>query len=79
MSDSEGVCTGFSAYRRAEREMLRLTLDEECNVGHPYAQRNRRDNPVLVPNRDARGLNEAPAAAFWKRRRAEQDIHAKHD
>jgi hypothetical protein len=38
--------------------MLRLTLDEECNVGHPYAQRDRRDNPVLVPNGDARGLNE---------------------
>jgi hypothetical protein len=34
--------------------MLRLTLDEECNVGHPYPQRNRRDNPVLVPNSDAR-------------------------
>lgn len=38
--------------------MLRLTLDEECKVGHPYAQRNRHDNPVLVPNGDARGLNE---------------------
>jgi hypothetical protein len=38
--------------------MLRLTLDEECNVDHPCAQRNRRDNPVLVPNGDARGFNE---------------------
>lgn len=37
--------------------MLRLTLDEECNVDSPYAQRNRRDNLVLIPNGDARGLN----------------------
>jgi hypothetical protein len=58
MPDSEGICTGFPAYGEAEREMFRLTLDEECNVGHPYAERNRRDNPDLVPNGDARGPNE---------------------
>jgi len=49
---------GFSAHSGAERKMPRLTLDEECDVGHPYTQRNRRDNPVLVPNSDARGLDE---------------------
>jgi hypothetical protein len=37
---------------------LRLTLYEECNIGHPYTKRNRHDNPILVPNGDARGLIE---------------------
>ena len=58
MPDSKSVYMEFSAYRGAERGMLRLTLDAGCNVNRPYAQRNRRDNPVLVPNSDARGLDE---------------------
>ena len=68
MPDSEGVCTGFSTHRGVEREMVRLTLDEERNVDRPYTERNSHDDPVFVPNGDARGLNELlqAAAAFWK-------------
>lgn len=40
------------------RSSIHATQDEECNVGHPYAKRNRRDDPILVPNGDVRGLNE---------------------
>ena len=33
-----------------------LTVNEEPNVGQPYARRERYDKLVLIPNGDAGGL-----------------------
>jgi len=35
-----------------------VTLDQECDVGHPYARCNCYNHPVFVPNGDSRGLHE---------------------
>jgi hypothetical protein len=48
----------FLAYRRVEEETPGLALNEESNVGHPYAQRNRYNNPVFVPNGYAEVIHE---------------------
>lgn len=54
-----------------------LTLDEECNVGHPYAKCSRHNNPVLLPNGNTRGLHERPVSE--KQGKVQEDVHAKHD
>jgi hypothetical protein len=54
------VCMRFLAYRKVEGKTPGLTLNEESNVGNPYAKRNRYNNPVFVPNGYAKVIHEAP-------------------
>jgi len=42
--------------RLQEKGQNMLTVNEEPNVGQPYASRHRNDEPVLIPNSDAGGL-----------------------
>lgn len=44
--------------RKVKEETPGLALNEESNVGHPYAKRNRYNNPVLVPNGYAKVIHE---------------------
>jgi hypothetical protein len=45
------VSDSRSAGRR-RGETLRLTLNEETNVDHPYAHRNHYNDPIFVPDGD---------------------------
>ena len=48
----------FLAYRKGLGETPGLALNEEGDVGHPYAQRNRYNNPIFVPNSYAKDVHE---------------------
>lgn len=74
MPEFKRVCLRFLAYRKVEGETPRLTLNEESDVGHPYAQRNRHNNSVFVPNSYARVIHESETGI-----RRIDDIHAKDD
>jgi hypothetical protein len=41
-------------------------LNKESNVGHPYAQRNRYNNPVFVPNGHAKVVHETLVTEDWE-------------
>ena len=56
----------FLAYRKVEGETPGLALNEERNIGHPYAQRNRYNNPVFVPNGDAKAIHESLVTEDWE-------------
>jgi hypothetical protein len=56
----------FLVYRKVEGETPGLALNEESNVGHPYAQRNRYNNPVFVPNGYAEVIHETLVTEDWE-------------
>jgi hypothetical protein len=60
-------------------ETLGLTSDEESNISHPYAQRNRHNKPVSVPNGDARVTHKCLIAERLEKVNEDCDVHAKYD
>jgi len=47
---------GFKVFYRSEREGL--TAEMESNAGPPHNDRQRHNNLIFVPNRNASGINE---------------------
>jgi len=62
-----------------EGETPKLTLNEESDVGYPYAQRNRYNNPVFVPNGYARVMVHESGFGRPGYIEYDDDIHTKHD
>ena len=45
-------------YKPTENGVGAVTLDQKCDVGHPYARRNCHNHPVCIPNGDSECLHE---------------------
>jgi hypothetical protein len=60
---------------RENKERLRFTMDEECNICSPYADCKRQNDLISVPNGDA---GATISFLQTQHRSTGLDIHAKH-